>query len=62
MNINEARYLAISEWMRSGQPAEPDNKMAVEMLGLVQRRRKWPIPQAEFDMAVDRAIAQGEQK
>jgi hypothetical protein len=51
-----ARYRALSAWMRDGQPAQADNRMAGEMLGLVQRRRAWPIPQAAFDAAVDRAM------
>lgn len=51
-----ARYRALSAWMRDGQPAQADNRMAGEMLGLVQRRRAWPIPQDAFDAAVDRAM------
>jgi hypothetical protein len=51
-----ARYRALSAWMRAGQPARQDDKMAGEMLGLVQRRRTWPIPQDAFDAAVDRAM------
>lgn len=51
-----ARYRALSAWMRDGQPARPDDRMAGEMLGLVHRRRTWPIPQDVFDAAVDRAI------
>lgn len=53
---NAARYRALSAWMRDGQPARPNDRMAGEMLGLVQRRRAWPIPQDVFDAAVDRAM------
>ncbi len=55
----EQRYAALSKWLRSGQPGK--DRMAYEMLGLVERRQTWPIPQKEFDAAIDRAI-DGEKK
>jgi hypothetical protein len=53
---NALRYLALSKWMRSGQPASSNDRMAGEMLGLAQNRRTWPIPQDVFDAAIDRAM------
>jgi hypothetical protein len=50
------RYRALSEWMRSGQPAGRNDRMAGEMLELAQKRKTWPIPQDIFDAAVDRAM------
>lgn len=51
----EQRYAALSKWLRGGQSVK--DRMAYEMLGLVERRKTWPIPQKDFDAAVDRAIA-----
>lgn len=52
------RYNALAEWMRAGQPATPDDRIAYEILGLVAGRskRNWPISRKDFDAAIDRAV------
>lgn len=52
------RYTALANWMCKGQPATPDDKIAYEMLGLVEGRskRNWPISRKDFDAAIDRAV------
>lgn len=52
------RYNALAGWMRKGQPATPDDRIAYEMLGLVEGRSKqsWPIPREQFDAAIDNAV------
>lgn len=55
--MNDAnRYKALSAWIRSGQPAGAGDLMARAMLALAERRKVWPIPQADFDSAIDKAI------
>jgi hypothetical protein len=50
------RYKILSEWMRKGQPAKPGDKVAYEILGLIEGRSRWPISKKEFDDAIDRAL------
>jgi len=52
------RYNALATWMCNGQPATPTDRIAYEMLGLVEGRKPqhWPIPRKDFDEAMDRAI------
>jgi len=50
------RYHELAKWMCKGQPSK--DRMAREMLGLVERRKTWPIPRHVFDEAIDRAIGE----
>jgi len=55
---NSIRYNALAKWMCSGQPATPDDRIALEILGLVEGRleKHWPISRKDFDEAIDRAV------
>jgi hypothetical protein len=55
-----ARYRILREWHCSGQKV--DHPIVGHLLGLVQRRKRWPIPSALFDSAIDAALARVEDK